>query len=94
MVHQIITDTMRYARRMEDVEAIRAQAKIQAAALSDVFDVHIREAATKGHLREIKGDIAELKEQLNLIFFLVKLILGTTVIMTASVSYMVFLDGG
>lgn len=73
------------ARERDDVEAIRAQAKIQAAALSDIFDTHIHEVATKGDLREIKEDITKL-------FFLIKLILGVTVIMSASVFYMVFFD--
>ncbi len=65
MVHAIAFDTLKYTKRLEDAAIPRDQAEAQAAALSEVFDSHFQDLATKDDLQELETrtttDIAEIK---------------------------------
>jgi hypothetical protein len=50
-------DTLKYADALESAGFSREQAKLQASALSDVFDVNLKELATKGDLAHLEQRI-------------------------------------
>jgi len=53
-------DTLKFANRLKDAGVPPAQAEAEAVALSEVFDVNLKELATKEDLRR---DLAELENR-------------------------------
>jgi len=56
----ITFDTLKFANRLKDAGVPPAQAEAEAAALSEVFDVNLKELATKEDLRR---DLVELENR-------------------------------
>lgn len=57
----ITFDTLKFANRLKEAGVPSAQAEAEAVALSEVFDVNLRELATKEDLRR---DLTELENRL------------------------------
>ncbi|MEO5354668.1 MAG: CCDC90 family protein [Magnetococcus sp. XQGC-1] len=62
-------DTLAFVKKLEGAGVPSVQAEAQAAALSDVIqqvveEIRLQELATKGDIREVKGDIRELELKL------------------------------
>lgn len=57
----ITFDTLKFANRLKEAGVPSAQAEAEAVALSEVFDVNLKELATK---EDLKRDLAELENRI------------------------------
>ncbi|MDP2752287.1 MAG: hypothetical protein Q8O31_06765 [Rhodocyclaceae bacterium] len=65
MTMALTFDTFKFIEKLENAGVSRAQAKAEAEVLTEIFSTNAAELATKGDIRELKGDIRALEDRVN-----------------------------
>ena len=82
-MNTITFDTLKYANRLKKAGVPPEQAEEQASALSEAFEVNLKDLATKGDLAELKKDlqleIAPIKADILLLKWMVGVIVAGVV---------------
>ncbi|MBI5140597.1 MAG: DUF1640 domain-containing protein [Nitrospirae bacterium] len=72
-------DTLRFANRLKSAGVLPAQAEAEAEALSEAFEVNLKDIATKGDLRELELRVDARFERVDGELKLLKWMLGVVI---------------
>ena len=60
----ITFDTLKFANKLKSAGVLPEHAEAEAEALADIFEVHLKDVATKEDIKLLKEDIKHLEERL------------------------------
>ncbi|MDP2751122.1 MAG: hypothetical protein Q8O31_00730 [Rhodocyclaceae bacterium] len=85
MTMALTFDTFKFIEKLENAGISRAHAKAEAEALTEVFATNAAELATKGDIRELKGDMRALEERMNAKLTLQNWMIGFSLALNVSI---------
>lgn len=63
-MNAITFDTLKFVRRLKEAGVPEKHAEAEAEALSEVFDLHAQDLATKADIKEVRSEIQAVKSEL------------------------------